>query len=124
MNDLDERIREALGPDALPQDYDPSADESLVYEALALWRGRRRRFMWMITAVMLAMFGGSIWCAIAFFGATAVRDQIMWAVMFMFGQMAVGMLKLWVWLQMDKHELKREVKRLELQIVRLVDRLG
>lgn len=37
--------------------------------------------------------------------------------------MAVGVLKIWFWMQMDKVSLLREIKRMELQIARLTQRI-
>lgn len=46
-------------------------------------------------------------------------NQIAWSVCFLFSNMAVAMMKLWFWMQMDKNVVIREMKRLELQVATL-----
>ena len=67
--------------------------------------------------------GLAIFTATSFFDAESTRDQIAWAVGFMYSLIVISGLKAWYWMQMNKNSLTREIKRLELQIARLSSRL-
>ena len=49
---------------------------------------------------------------------------LVWGGGFMFCMMAVSMLKLWFWMEMQTNSVLREVKRVELQVSRLASRTG
>lgn len=74
--------------------------------------------------IMLGMVGLAVWSAVRFFAAADTRDMIMWAVLFLFSLQAVGLLKLWYWMALNRNAVTREVKRLELQVARLVEGVG
>ncbi len=122
MAGIDQRIRDALGDTGLPPDYDPSSEESLFQQTLVVMRGRQRWFVMIVMAVSIAFLALAVYSIVRFFRASEVADLVMWSTVFLFSQLVVMMLKLWVWLQMNKNEVKREVKRLELEIARLAER--
>ena len=122
--DIDETIRKALGGEDLPRDYDLSDDESVFHQAIGVMRGRRAWINWVAGFMTFLIFGVSVWSAVMFFGAESTRDQIMWATIFVVTQLGVALLKMWFWMQMNKNALKREVKRLELQVAVLSERLA
>lgn len=122
----DDRIRKALRAEdelALRQ-FDPMANESVFGQMFDLLKGKARWWTVLIGFWSFAFFGIQVWAAVRFFGAPETREQIMWAVIFLWCGMAVGMLKLWMWLQMNKNAVKRELKRLELQVAHLAEKLS
>lgn len=90
-----------------------------VAEAMA---GRSWWLNLLAVPLMFAFFGVCVWSAVRFFGETQTREQIMWAVVFLFSTQSIAMLKLWYWMLMNRNAVTREVKRLELQVARLVER--
>ena len=49
--------------------------------------------------------------------------MIGWAMAFGFSMATVSMLKLWAWMEIEKNTTVREIKRLELQVAMLTQRL-
>ena len=85
------------------------------------FKGKNRWLSVLVFIYIFLFFGLSIYCAVEFFSATEVKHWIAWAIGFLFCQLTVCMLKIWYWMEMQKNSLTREIKRLELQIVHLVD---
>ncbi|MHC4574952.1 MAG: DUF6768 family protein [Planctomycetota bacterium] len=52
------------------------------------------------------------------------RDQIMYAAIFVWCILLMGILKVLRWLVLSKHLIGREVKRLELRIAELAETIG
>ena len=123
MKDMDKKLAEALRVDdeAL---FGVEADEqSLFANMVDTFRGRRRWFVmmvwfWAFIAAVL-MFGG----AIMFFRVESESDKLMWALACILGMVANGMLKTWYWMEMNRASVLREIKRVELQIARLAERI-
>ena len=72
----------------------------------------------MLVFLVLGVY--SIW---QFSLASEVKVLIGWAMSFGFSMAAVSMLKLWAWMEIEKNCTVREIKRLELQVARLAQRL-
>ncbi len=116
MTQLDDAIREAL-----------SSDEAKRLDALAapqgMWgllgnvlQGRMAGWMWLSGFMQFVMFGAALWAGWHFFHAETGRNMALWGFGAGFFAYAMGMLKMWFLAQMDKHEILRELKRLELQL--------
>jgi RNA polymerase sigma factor (sigma-70 family) len=64
-----------------------------------------------------------IYCALEFFRAPEVRGMLLWgAGTALFMTMTLAM-KVWYWMELNKHSVTREVKRLELQVAHLASEL-
>jgi len=123
MKDLNEKIREAIrseDPDLLEGfDEEPSIFE-LLFDTM---RGRNRWLNLLGVIITLVFLGLAVFCAVQFFSTEEVRDLLMWATGFIFCALAVSMMKVWYWLEIQRNALTREIKRLELQIARLAGKL-
>lgn len=121
MNELDEKIREALRA----EDADIFADgpdQSLHEMVIASFKGKQR---WLMIVMFVATFvytGLAVVAAVRFFQVETIRAMIAYATGFMFCLMVVALMKMWYWTQLDKNAILREVKRLELQVARLSGR--
>ena len=117
MSLSDQQIKDAL--------HDTSFDQPGIIEmAASNFRGRNLYVSIFTTTVSLAILAAMGWCAMRFFQATDVRDMILYAILFMYGSLAVAMLKLWFWLMMIRYSIVREVKRVEMQVSTLAERIG
>lgn len=123
MSDLDDKIREALQREDAEL-FDDLAGEQSVYEMIVgSFRGRHRKIM-MLNAFWICVFLAlGLIAAVAFFAAEATREMILWAAVFIFSASAVSMLKMMYWMELNKNAVTREIKRLELQIARLANRI-
>ena len=97
----------------------PIEEESLFDMTAQLFRGRALHITILVVVLVFSFMGLMVYSAVRFFDATEVKDLILWAVLFMYGSLAVAMLKLWTWMDMHKNSVTREIKRLELQMARL-----
>jgi hypothetical protein len=112
----DQQIKDALRSNSFDQ-------PGIIEMAASNFRGRNLTVTIVTTIVTLAILAAMVWCAMRFFQATETRDLILYAILFMFGSLAVTMLKLWFWLMMIRYSIVREVKRVELQISTLAERM-
>lgn len=122
MNNVDDKIRQAL----LAEDDDLLKDlsEPGIFERMftAMRQGPRWATVYVLVA-SVALTIAAIWFAVRFFSATETRELLAWATGFLAALLMVAMLKMWFWMQMEKYVVLRELKRLELQVSRLVERM-
>jgi len=71
----------------------------------------------------LACVGLSGYAAYQFYWAVDTKELMAWSVAFIIGILAVSIMKIWAWLEMEKYSTIREIKRLELRIVALREQL-
>ncbi len=107
----------------IEETYDDSREDSL-RGMIGVFYSRK---MWS-TAVMVWAWGlifmaGAIYCAVKFFGDITVRDQIMYATLFVTCWVGVAIMKMFAWQMLHRHSIKREIKQLELRIAELTARL-
>jgi len=77
-------------------------------------------FLWMWGLIFL---GGAIYSAVRFFGADVVKDQILYAALFICLLNLIGLLKVFAWQIIHRNGIKREIKRLEIRIAELAKSL-
>ncbi len=109
MSLSDQQIKAALQSSTFDQ-------PGIIEMAMSNFRGRNLYVSIGTTIVSLAILTAMVWCAFRFFDATETRDMILYAVIFLFGSLAVSMLKLWFWLMMIRYSIVREIKRIELRM--------
>jgi hypothetical protein len=123
MNTVDDRIRQALRAedDELLKDLN---EPGVLAQTLTTMRVAPRWTIAFVFVWTLAFMVAAVWFAVKFFSAEEIQHMIAWATGFIGAMLMVMALKIWFWMQMDKYVMLREVKRLELQVARLVERLG
>ncbi len=109
---VDDTIRKAVNGERFEE-------ESIIVEALSVLRGRNAWLNWVSAVFAFAFFGVQVFAGYKVYVITDASERVFWAVVFMFAAMAVGMLKLWWWLVVNRNAVIREVKRLELEVARL-----
>ena len=122
MSGIDDRIRQALQDDAEEKFLSSGDEQAMIQQMLATFRGRNRWLAALAMVYTFVFFVLSIVCIVFFFRATETKDYVMWATAALFCWIAVGLLKSWWFMQMDKHAILREVKRLELQVAKLASK--
>lgn len=120
MNELDSKIRQALSD----EDQDIFEREQGVIELVIETFKSQTRWLTMLSIVggVVVMIFAAI-MAVQFFEADTTRDQTMYATLFIAAFFSIGIMKVWFWMQMDRVSQLREIKRLELQIARLAQRV-
>lgn len=119
MSRNDDLIRRALAADELPRHEEPPITEQI----LETFRGRNRwiaMYVWVYTFVVAGLTGYSIY---RFANATDAIDTTSWGVGIVFFGLLVAMGKIWYWMELNKNAVTRELKRVELQLAELQQRL-
>ena len=117
---LDQAIREALqrGDDALPDD-DPSLSELI----RSTFQGRWRRYtvlLWCSTLAFTVLLVGAF---LRLLEAETTRLQILWGLGVCYCLIVIVGMKIWYWMHLSRLATAREIKRVELQIAYLAQRL-
>ena len=122
MNELDRKIREALGADEAEL-LGPLEEPPLWEQVMETFRGRKRWLNVLTLVAILAFAVFTVVSAVCFFRAGDLREMLAWMGGFILGLIAVTAGRLWLWTEMHKNAVTREVKRVQLQIARLASRL-
>jgi hypothetical protein len=121
MTNIDRAIREALSK----EDAEFLArfeDNNPISEALGTFSGRWGAMNILAVIMSLALFCVFAYCAWSAFTASDVRATVIWSTGAIWASLAVAMLKIYFFMEMNKNVVLREVKRLELQIARAASR--
>ena len=123
MEDIDKMIREALSEDEA-QFYEELNEPDVLNKLGEVYKGRLGWLAMLMNLVMLLLFIVFIYSLISIIGVSDTPELIRWATFGILSLMGIGILKLYFWMQMDKNDLKRELKRIELQIAALSGKLA
>ncbi|HOO11148.1 MAG TPA: hypothetical protein PKW06_14510 [Cyclobacteriaceae bacterium] len=120
--EIDQLIRQALSAEEA-KFYNELAEQDLTQMVGGLFQGKMKWFTIMTIIAMLILFVGAVFCAIRFFQTDNIKEMLVWGAGAFMLFFAVGFLKLFQWMQMEKNAIMREIKRMELQIVALSGKL-
>ena len=123
-HEIDDKIKQALAAEDAELYTQFALEPSLLEQGLELLQSRNRwmnALMLIVMPIFLAIGIYSLW---RFFAAQEIKELVGWAIGFASCMAAVSMMKIWAWMQMEKNNTVREIKRLELQVARLTQRLS
>lgn len=123
MEDIDQLIKETLSQEEA-KFYDELQEQNVFEMVIGLFRGKNKWIIILMNVMTLVFFALFIYCAIQFFGTDITNELITWGISGFVMLMAMSMLKLFAWMQMDKNALLRELKRLELQVSSLSSKMS
>ena len=115
MEDIDKLIMETLTEEEA-KFYDELEEQNVFEMLVGLFQGKNKWIMYVMNFMTLVFFGLFIYCAIQFFDTANTNEIIKWSIGGIICLLAVSMLKVFAWMQMDKNALLREIKRLEIQV--------
>ena len=115
---IDELIKETLSKEEAAF-YDELEEQNLIGKIGEVYRGKLGWLAAIMNVVHLLMFMAFVYCIVQFFNTDNTNELIKWASAGFLSMISIGMLKLFVWMQMDKNDILRELKRLELQLATL-----
>lgn len=121
---MDQQIREALSAEdaRLLAEFD---EEPSLLELAIQTMTSRFRLVNMFGAIVMFIFAAlGFYSAWQFYQATELKPLIGWSLGVMFCVTTVGMMKIWYWILINRYDGTREIKRLELQVARLTQRLN
>jgi len=119
---IDELIKESLNQEEA-KFYDELEEQNLIGKLGEVYKSKMGWLAIIMNVVHLVIFGLLIYCIVQFFGTNETNELIKWASAGFLCMIVMGMLKLYIWMQMDKNDILREMKRLELQVVTLFSKL-
>jgi hypothetical protein len=124
MNDLDKAIRESYSTEDAEMMERLAGDPTMTRQVLGAFQGPFGAFNVLSVLVTIVIFALGVFCVWRFLSASEVRDMLIWGGGAALALSAVSMLKLWFWMELQRNATAREIKRLELQVSRLVARLA
>jgi hypothetical protein len=110
---IDELIRETLSAEEAAF-YDSLEEKDLFGKLGAVYRGKMGWLSIIMTIVQLLIFVVFVGCLVIFLDAETTEELIKWGAAGFCCLLAMTMLKLFIWMQMDKNDLMQEIKKLEL----------
>ncbi|MCI5105592.1 MAG: hypothetical protein MRY76_02640 [Pseudomonadales bacterium] len=117
MNELDEKIRAALSDEE--QQAVQALDEQLgLFQMLAMaLKGKQAWLTWYMWILGLVIFVLGLYCLSQFLGSEELQQQLMWMLAIQTCLAIIIVIKVIGWQQLQKLELMREIKRLELRVM-------
>ncbi len=122
MEEIDKMIREALSEEEA-KFYEDLNEPSVLQKLGEVYKSQLGWLALVMNVVMLFLAILALYAIISFWNAPETLEMLRWATVGIFSVLAIGLLKLYFWMQMDKNDLKRELKRIELQIAALIHKL-
>ncbi len=117
MNDIDDKIRQALSAEDQKLINEISDDPSL-FELISLsFKSKLKYYIMLVWLVQGFIFSFAIYSAFQYFDSQEVLERITWATVFLLSIIVVSFAKIWYWLELSKIDIKRDIKRLELRIL-------
>jgi hypothetical protein len=99
--------------------YDDSKEETLRKLAGEFYSRRFRSAAILAWIWGILFFALAAYSAVRFFKEGQVREQIMYAALFTYGALSVGLMKIFAWQIIHRFSIKRDLKRLELSVAEL-----
>ena len=123
MNNLDQAIRQSLSAEDAALFDRLGADEALHRKVLATFEGRLRWFNATGWIVGFVLFGVTCVLTWQFVQAQDVRDMLRWGAAAAIAVTGLALIKVWFWMELQKNDIVRELKRLEEQVASLATQL-
>jgi hypothetical protein len=123
MEDIDKLIKDTLTEEEA-KFYDELEEQNLFQMLGGLFRGKNSWLAFIMNIINALVFGLLIYCIIQTFDVVNTNDLILWVGGVLLCFLTMSMLKIYMWLQMHKNALVREIKRLELQVSSLSGRMN
>lgn len=115
---IDALIKETLTKEEA-KFYEELDEQNLLGKLGEVYRSKMGWLAIIMNVVHLIIFIAFVFCTVRFFGTDNTNELIQWASAGFLCMIIMAMLKLYVWMQMDKNDILRELKRLELQVATL-----
>lgn len=115
MEEIDSLIKETLTQEET-KFYDQLEEQNVFQMLLGIFSGKNRWLMLLISIIQAAFFVLFIYCLVEFLQTDETNMLIRWGLGGVLSIMASSMLKLFMWMQLDKKAIVREIKRLELLV--------
>lgn len=116
--EIDQIIKDSLSQEE-SKFYDELEEQNFLNQFGDLFKTKMGWLIVIMNIVNIVVFVLSIYCVIQFLNTDDTNELIKWGAGFFTCWTSIAMIKLFVWMQMDKNAILRELKRLELQVAAL-----
>lgn len=116
---IDQKIKQELDNEAAEMDKVLETEQGLFGLVQNIWHGRLRWWVLFTNVFVMVFTAAMAWTGYEFFTAIDTQATVFWGVWFILCVFAQAMLKLWLFMQMDRYSILREIKRQEMAIERL-----
>ena len=103
--------------------YDESKEEGLRSIARDFYNRKLLSSVILVWIVGIVFVGLAVYSARQFFQTDQTKWQLVYAALFIVGVHEVSVIKIFAWQMAHRHNLKRDIKRLELRVVELSETL-
>ena len=124
MNEMDDKIREAMESEFAGATDGEERGQWIFEMVTESFRGRSRWLSILTWMKMIFFFLLTVGALIMFFRLDTTRELIASATCFSVGLIGMNSMFGLYWLELNRNSLARDIKRVELQIARLAQRLG
>lgn len=119
-DDFDRKLKDLLEDGNEQQLYD---EEGIFPKIKGSFRGPMRGwviYLFVINSLFTLLFFYSVWQAVA---TRVFQAHLMWVLAALFCVVITGLGKIWYWGELNKNTLLREMKRMELRLAQIADKL-
>lgn len=104
--------------------YDDSREDTIRSMVSEFYSRKMLTTALLVWGWAIVFFAGAVYCGYRFLKTDDVRSQIMHAALFICFYVSIGLMKVFAWGMIHRHNIKREIKRLELRIAELAGAIG
>ena len=123
MEDIDKLIKDTLTQEEA-KFYDELEEQNLFQMLGGLFKGKNTWLAIIMNIVNVIIFGLLIYCIIQSMEVEKTNDLILWVGAIILCFLTLSMIKIYMWMQIHKNAIMREMKRLELQVSSLSGRMS
>ena len=118
---IDKLIREALTEEEVAF-YDELEEQDLFGKLGSVYHGKLGWLAMVMTLVQVLVFVVFIWCLIQFINADSTEGLIKWGAGGIVSLMSISLMKLFIWMQINKNDVLRELKKIEFQLATYIEK--
>ncbi|NAS32799.1 hypothetical protein GTQ40_17605 [Flavobacteriaceae bacterium R38] len=115
MEEIDKLIKDTLTQEEA-KFYDELEEKNVLRMVADIFKGKNSWLVIIMNIVNLIVFGLFIYCLIQVFNTDVTNELIKWIAAGFICLNITGMIKLYMWMQVDKNTILREIKRIELLV--------
>lgn len=118
---IDEKIKRELAEQSTEIDNILAEEKGLSDFIMGSVRSSLKGWFIVVNLITLVATAGMFWTGYEFYNAADISQQIFWGVCFLTSLMMQIALKQWIWSEMTRASLIREIKRVELSVSRKLE---
>lgn len=122
--EIDKLITESLGRDEAAFYKNLDQEEDVFEMWLNIYKGRNAWVAVYLSIIMLLFSVIAIYCGYYVFTADSLVEILRYGTVMFLAVILVGMSKIWIFHQMEKNTILRELKRMEYQVAVLMEKVS